>query len=142
MLNIAGGVLLIVTFGWAVGATRRRWGSNPIVIASLWLALELALIELKLTPGVFKSILAASDTARQIGAVFGFLAVSFLIVLLNSAILLTARLPFGIRCHQRRAGSRRLVRTWTYRPGVVLFSASALLLPLRRGPPQSLTADS
>ena len=95
-LKLAGGTTLFALFGWAAGQTRRRWGFNPVILASIWVVLELSLIRLGLTNDILGAKTLISGTEHNSGAaffyktavIFGLLAISFIIVLLNSVFVL------------------------------------------------------
>ena len=96
LFKLAGGATLFAFFGWTVGQTRRRWGFNPLLLASIWVVFELALIRIGLIDDILGAQALISGSAQSTAAVFlyktavifGLLAISFIIVLLNSVFVL------------------------------------------------------
>ena len=87
LCKIACGTALFASFGWVVAWGRRRWGFNPLIVALLWIGLELAIIKLGFSAGLLAGARAGHPLFHGMAALFGFLSISFLIVLLDSLII-------------------------------------------------------
>jgi apolipoprotein N-acyltransferase len=81
------GSLLFSLFGWLTGWTSKRWGFNPIIVALLWVVVELVMIKMDFVTGMFQEAERTHPVFHGMAALFGFLFVSFVIVLLNSILI-------------------------------------------------------
>ncbi len=86
--KLLGGIALFSLFGWAAGWSRGRWGFNPFVVAVLWVGLETGLRKLGFGGGVFGESGFSHPLLNGFAGLLGFLAVSALIVALNSFLVL------------------------------------------------------
>lgn len=75
-------------FAVTVNGLRRRIGFNPIFVAALWLPFEYVLTRYSGLGSIFAFSDCNSGFLIAFGSLFGFLSVSFGIVLINSAILM------------------------------------------------------
>jgi len=91
LARILGGTVLLSFFGWVVAWGRRRWGFNPLVIALLWIALELGMIRLGFTRGLLGEAGAPQSLFGGMTVLFGFLSISFLIILINTVLLVAVK---------------------------------------------------
>jgi len=91
LLKLAGGTSLFALFGWAAGQSRHRWGFNSLILACLWVVFEFVLIKLGLISDILSTEAMIGRSVYgpvavilyKTAAVFGILALSFIIVLLN-----------------------------------------------------------
>ena len=132
--RICCGTTLFALFGWAVAWGRRRFGFNPLVIALLWIALELGVIRLGFSHGLLAEGRVTQPAFGGMAALFGFLSISFLIVFLNSILIcaietIASLAPVPVSVNSR--GKNR----WdlAFLPGPVAFRL--FLVPESRGPP-------
>ena len=79
---------LFAIFGWTVGYARKRWGFNPSLVALLWAGLELGLAKLGFAGGIFRKAEFSHPFLHSLVGLFGLLAASAIIVLLNSLLAL------------------------------------------------------
>ncbi len=84
LFKLLGGTALFAVFGWMVGKARKRWGFNPSLVALLWAGLELGLVKLGFADGLFGKAGFSHPFLHSLVALFGLLAASSIIVLLNS----------------------------------------------------------
>jgi hypothetical protein len=88
ILKLLSGTALFALFGWTVGRARKRWGFSPSIVALLWVGLEIGLVKL----GWVNALLGKAEFSHPffggLLALFGFLTVSAIIVLLNSLLAL------------------------------------------------------
>lgn len=88
ILKLLSGTGLFVLFSWAVGWARKRWGFNPAIVALLWVGLEMGFVKLGFITGLFGEAEPSHPFLGGMVALFGFLTVSAIIVLLNSLLVL------------------------------------------------------
>lgn len=88
LLKIFFGSGLFAVFGWTVGWARKHWGFYPPIVAILWIGLELGVMNLGLTGGLFERIETSYPLLQSLITLLGFLTVSVIIVLLNSLLVL------------------------------------------------------
>ncbi len=132
--KIAGGTLLFSLFGLAVGLARRKWGFNPFLVALLWVVFELGLIKLGLAGGLFESVSLSSPFLHGMAALFGFLVVSVVIVLVASFVVLA--IDKAIKLAGARRRSVAVGRsTWIVDPASYFCFKQIYLVPEGRGPP-------
>lgn len=141
-LKLAGGTALFALFGWAAGQSRRRWGFNPFVLATLWILVELAFIKLGLIGDLLNTEALIGPSAHgPIGtflykttAPFGILTLSFVIVLLNSVFALTLVVLVTLATARGMAlPEREETRDLFLTPG--LLAPTYQLCSEQRGPP-------
>ncbi|MCX6828782.1 MAG: hypothetical protein NT002_05805 [candidate division Zixibacteria bacterium] len=109
LFNLVAMGFILAVFALAVNRIRKHWGFNPLIIAILWLPLEYALRHLTNLGGIFLPASENSGLLIRIGSLFGSLLVSFLIVFLNSILILTFEKAFskirlgrtGVNCADR-----------------------------------------
>jgi apolipoprotein N-acyltransferase len=81
------GTAILAGFGWAIAEARQRWGFNPVVTAFLWIAAEFLLIKAGAAHGLLTGLDSGSGFLYKTGIIFGFLAVSFIVVLVNAILV-------------------------------------------------------
>jgi apolipoprotein N-acyltransferase len=127
-------VVIVGVCGMALQAARVYLGFHPIIVGLGWVAIEYLLI----TESEIGSIVAADRIGphhfKGLTALFGFLVITFVIVLVNSLLAVTAN-----RLREEPASGRRLPRS---APAPYLShlrhripTAGTFLLPDGRGPP-------
>jgi apolipoprotein N-acyltransferase len=84
LLKLLSGTALFAIFGWTVGCARQRWGFNPSLVAVLWAGLELGLDKIGFTGGLLGETGFCHPFLNSLVGLFGLLAASAVIVLLNS----------------------------------------------------------
>jgi apolipoprotein N-acyltransferase len=82
--------LLFVLYGLLVHSVARHIGFNIVVIAALWLPVEYLLSHYAHLWGIFNFAGSGSVVLGRVGSLFGVLMVSFLVVLINSLILIAS----------------------------------------------------
>ncbi len=82
------GTGLFTLFGCTVGWARKHWGFYPSIVAVLWVGLEVGLMKLGFSGGLFERIETSNPFFHGLITLLGFLAVSAIIVLLNSLLVL------------------------------------------------------
>jgi len=92
--------LIFSAFGVAVNRINRYTGFNPIFIASLWLPFEYALFHYAHMENIFTFSSTDSAFLIRISSLFGILMVSFIIVLINSLILIAIRHAVKAYCSE------------------------------------------
>jgi hypothetical protein len=88
LLNLLFLSLVFSTFGIAVNRIKTYIGFNPVFIAALWLPLEYILTHYTALGSIFSLSNAGSGFVVRFGSLFGFLMISFFIVLINSISIL------------------------------------------------------
>jgi apolipoprotein N-acyltransferase len=87
LLRLGAGIALCAAFGWTVAVARRRWGFNPLLTALLWVAFEFILIRAGFAHGLLAELDVGTGFLYRSGILFGFLAISFIIVLINGILV-------------------------------------------------------
>jgi len=132
--RIFAGAALFAAFGGAVGWTRQRWGFNPTIVALLWVAFELSLTKLGFVSSLLGEAGFSAPFFHGLAALFGFLIISFLIVLCNSLIITAIDKAISLakaRTIKVPVGKRR----WDLNSAAGLFAQKFYLVPEGRGPP-------
>jgi hypothetical protein len=80
--------LIFIAFGIAVNLFKKHIGFNVIFIAALWLPLEYALSHIAGLENLFTFAADKSNLLVRIGSLFGLLMISFVVVLVNSLLLI------------------------------------------------------
>lgn len=80
--------LIFSIFGITVNRVRKHIGFNPVFIAALWLPLEYILTHSTSLGNIFALSNISSGFMVRFASLFGFLMLSFSIVLINSLILM------------------------------------------------------
>jgi apolipoprotein N-acyltransferase len=137
LIAIVGGTLAFASFGWITSVLRRVLGNRPTIVAFLWVVFELLLMKFGFSYGLFKEIQLNDPLAHRIGILFGFLAVSFAIVYLNTCIALVID-ETVIPARTGVVFSGDDLDEWFAIPPLVRITDSFILLPETRAPPHSL----
>ena len=135
LLRTVAGTTLFALFGYTLARLRCRYGFHPIIVAVLWVVFELVLIKTYYPDGLLTGAGMRVPVGFKLAAVFGFLFVSFLVVLLNSILLLYLREVADIldRCRPA-AGSSESSSSFSFDTSHYP-QATWYFLPLKRGPP-------
>ena len=88
LLKLGVAIALCGAFGWTVAVVRRHYGFNPLTTALLWVVFELVLIRAGFAHGLLAELNVGSGLLLRSAILFGFLAVSFIIVLCNAILVL------------------------------------------------------
>lgn len=130
---------LFALFGWGIGLARERWGFNPSIVALLWVGLEIGLVKFGFTGGVLAEAGFSHPLLHGMVGLFGFVAASAIIVLLNSVILLVVLKGLEAKIvrveaaeKSERACSPLIARN--------LFAEKVYLVPEGRAPPDQTEA--
>jgi apolipoprotein N-acyltransferase len=134
VLEILSGTMLFALFGWSVGWARQRWGFNPSLIAVLWVGLEIGLVKLGFTQGFFGERGVSHPFLHGLVGLFGFLAVSAIIVLLNSLLVLAVIKSLEVKRSGWTASVIKQI-SWFFHPSRNLFAEKVYLVPEGRAPP-------
>lgn len=134
ILKITCGTALFTLFGWFISKARRSFGFNPVVTALIWVGFELAAIELGLFKGFFVEVEFSSPFLNGLAFLFGFIVISFLIVLINSLLVTALNKVISLTDAQASpSGDCGLPRILPLTPGHPIQKYS--LNPDVRGPP-------
>jgi apolipoprotein N-acyltransferase len=134
VLKLLSGTTLFALFAWTLGEARHRWGFNPFILVFLWVGLEMGLVKL----GFFSGLLGRAEFSQPflhgLVVLFGFLAVSAIIVLLNYLLVLAIvkTLRFT-RSTARIVQKDEKMLQFLYTHG--LFAQGVYLIPEGRAPP-------
>jgi len=132
--KILAGAALFAAFGCAVGWTRQRWGFNPTIVALLWVGFELSLTRLGFVSSMLGEAEFSGPFFHGLAALFGFLIISFIVVLCNS--LIVAAIDKAISLVKTRRFVRSVgERTWPLYSPNGFFAQKFYLVPEGRGPP-------
>jgi hypothetical protein len=150
ILKLLSGIGLFGLFGWTVGRARKRWGFNPSIVALLWVGLEIGLVKLGMNQngsdlgfaqnlglgigGLFGKAELSHPSLHALVGLFGFLAVSAIIVLLNSLLVLAIVKTLELT-RPRGKTIREEKRIWDLSSTPGLFAQRVYLVPEGRAPP-------
>jgi len=134
LAKLAGGTALFALFGWAVAWGRRRWGFNPLIIALFWVVLDLGVIKLGFPRGLLAEGKASHPLFGGMVALFGFLSISFLIVLFNSLLIYALEAVITLASVQGIHFSQGQ-RKWDLFPSPEPIVFRLFLVPEGRAPP-------
>jgi hypothetical protein len=136
MLKLLYGTALFTLFAWTLWKARTAFGFNPIITALIWAGFELAAVKLGLVRGLLGSADFSIQHLSGLVVLFGFIIVSFIIVLLNSLLLIAVEKAVSL-ARARGTASCESGRIWDlyFSPG--LFVQKYYLVPDVRGPPAS-----
>ncbi|MEW5923881.1 MAG: hypothetical protein AB1746_07835 [Candidatus Zixiibacteriota bacterium] len=101
-LKISAGLVLILILSWLTAWIRKRSGFNPLFLAVFWAFLDYGLDSLGITPGILGRISLSVPIFGAISTLFGFVIVSFIIVLANSLLLLAIEKIAGLTTIARK----------------------------------------
>jgi len=133
-LNLVFGTGLFTIFGWTVGWARKRWGFNPSIVALLWVGLEIGLVKLGFVDGLLGKAELSHPFVGGLVGLFGFLAVSAIIVLLNSVLALLIVKTLEVAGHRGRTVQEdKKIWDFSFTPGP--FAQKVYLVPDGRAPP-------
>jgi apolipoprotein N-acyltransferase len=128
------GTALFAFFGWIIGWARQRWGFNPSLVAVAWAGLELGLGKLGFAGGVLGETTFSHPMLHGLAGLFGLVAGSAIIVLLNS--LLALALTKVIKAAKTAVRTAiEDVRTWDLIFAVNFATEKTYLVPEGRAPP-------
>ena len=130
VLIIALGAALFALFGWAVARAKEHFGFNPLFVALLWVLFELGLI--KITGANLP--VHPSGLFHGLSVLFGFLAVSFVIVLVNSLLVFAIEKTVSL-AKARGQGVWENESVWDLASIPGLFAQRVYLIFLTRAPP-------
>ena len=91
LFTLVGLIVLFALYGTVVNRIKKYIGFNVIFIAVLWLPVEYALSHYAGLGNLFAQSTGESSLMLRIGSLFGMLMISFIIVLINSLILIILR---------------------------------------------------
>jgi hypothetical protein len=128
------GTTLFAVFGWSVGRARQRWGFNPSIVALLWAVLEMGLLKLGFTHGLLAQAQLSQPLCHSLVGLFGLLAASAVIVLLNSLLVLAIVETIRAARINRKAPVEDQ-RKWSFFFTRTLVAEKVYLVPEDRAPP-------
>ncbi|KPL00646.1 MAG: hypothetical protein AMJ91_03870 [candidate division Zixibacteria bacterium SM23_73_3] len=134
VLKLLSGTALFALFGWSVGWARERWGFNPSIVALLWVDLEMGLMKLGFVGGFLGRAEFSHPFFHSLVGLFGFLAVSAIIVLFNSLLIMAIVKTLEVR-RSRGKSVAEDERTWDIFFTWNLFAEKVYLVPEGRVPP-------
>jgi hypothetical protein len=134
MLKLSAGTALFALFGWSVGKARQKWGFSPSLIAVLWVVLETGMLKLGFIQGFFRGGEILHTFLHSLIGLFGFLALSAIIVLLNSLLVLAVIKSLEVKRPGWTAKVAKQI-SWFFSPSRNLFAEKVYLVPEGRAPP-------
>ncbi len=133
MVRLFSGTALFALFGWLLGRARQCWGFNVSLVALLWVGLESGSIKLGFVSGIFGKGGLSHPSLHGLVGLFGFLAVSAIVVLLNSLLALAIARTLNVTRTGRESAEDRSITNYAFTRN--LFAVKVYLLPEGRGPP-------
>jgi apolipoprotein N-acyltransferase len=139
LFKLLSGTALFAIFGWTVGYSRQRWGFNPSLVAVLWAGLELGLVKIGFTGGLLGETGFSHPFLNSLVGLFGLLAASAVIVLLNSLLAITiTKVIEAVRNTVNLALEE--VRIWNFLFVFDFPTEKIYMVPEGRAPPYQITA--
>ncbi len=136
LLKLLCGTALFTVLSWFLCRVRASFGFNPVVMAVIWAGFELIVIELGFPRGLFGEAGFTNHYLNGVTVLFGFVIVSFTIVLLNSLIVIAVEKVVSLT-EAREVASREGGRIWDLYFTPELFVEKWSLGPEVRGPPSA-----
>ncbi len=127
--------IIFSAFGVAVNRINRYTGFNPIFIAALWLPFEYALCNYTHLENIFTFSGTDSTFLIRISSLLGILMVSFVIVLINSLILIAIRRAVQAFCSETKFSLEDKKISYPFFKEVILQKL-CYYYPMRRTPPK------
>jgi len=110
------------------------FGFNPIITTLIWVGFELAVIQLGFAKGLFGEAELSNPHLNGLMLLFGFIIVSFVIVLLNSLIVIAVEKVASLgKAQETTSCDDEAIRDPYSAPGI--FTQKCYLVPDVRGPP-------
>jgi len=135
-LSLATGTTLFTLCGWSMGCARTAFGFRPTLIALLWSVFELGYHQISHSAGLLGQPALSDPYLQGLAALFGVVAFSTLIVLVNSLLVLAFRAVAAIFISGRKYRTEPPVRR-LYLPDLSIERSDVFLIPESRGPPLS-----
>ena len=131
------GAMVLSAFGASSSWMKKRWGLNPLLLAILWVIVELTIVRLGLSGGllIVPPMVAPSSPVHGIAMVFGFLIISGIIILLNSFLVLTIEKVLSSRRDAQSELAQYEALYYLLREMQRLFTRLLYNVPSERGPP-------
>jgi hypothetical protein len=136
-LTLVTGTVLFTLCGWSMGWARTAFGFRPTVIALLWAAFELGYRQISHSAGLLGQPALSDPYLQGLAALFGFVAFSTLIVLVNSLLVLAFRAVASMVYSGRKIRRRHSRPRW-FIPAYTIKRGDVFLIPESRGPPVSV----
>jgi len=134
ILKLLLGIGLFAIFGWTVGWARKHWGFYPSIVAILWIGLELGVMKLGVSGGLFGQMETSNPVLKSFTALLGFLTVSVIIVLLNSLLVLVIVKSLELNRIKEKAVWES-EHKWWFSIVCDIFSEQIYMVSKERGPP-------
>ena len=132
--TLIAGTALFSLFGWIAGWVRKCWGFSPSIVALLWVGLEIGLLRFGFAGGILAEPGFSDPLLHGLVGLLGFLAVSALIVVLNSVLILAVLKTLEMVGRWREAVEKE-ESTWYTASGWSSRAETAYLVPEGRAPP-------
>ena len=136
--NILLGISVFVLFSFLVSRISSSIGFNPVIIATLWVLLELTLFQLGYSPELLTGTTAGGRLVQKTSIIFGLVSISFIVLLING--LLIAGFDRVLGCFKVKAnhvGGSSSVQ-FGFFDRIHIFNSYSYQLPFRRAPPAAL----
>ena len=134
LLKLLGLCLIFSSFGVLVNRINKYTGFNPIFIAALWLPFEYVLCHHAHLENIFAFSSTDSTLLIRISSLFGILTVSFIIVLINSLILIAIKHAVQASCSETKFSLEDEKINYPLFKGITLQKLY-FFYPMRRAPP-------
>lgn len=137
ILKLGSGIALFALFGWAASWAKEKYGFNPLTVALLWVVFELALIKTGTFDGVFSEAQPTAGFFYKAALLFGFLAISFVIVLFDSLLILAAEKTVALLAKAGQVLLPEFEKIFDFSPAFGPLPQKVYLVPEGRAPPLS-----
>jgi apolipoprotein N-acyltransferase len=134
LAKLLSGAALFTLFGLVLCSARIAFGFNPVITGVVWVGFELAVMQLGFGGGLLGEARFSSPYLNGIAVLFGFVIVSFVIVLFNSLLIMAVEKAVSL-AEAREIASCEGGRIWDlyFAPGP--HAQRFYLVPDVRGPP-------
>ena len=136
ILGICLGCVLISGLTGIVGWIRQRYGFNPVLTAVILVIIELGLIQIGLVESLLGEVHLSLPIFGAVSTLFGFVIVSFIIVLTNSLLLAAITKIVGYVNKDDRKYPENVNARW-FSIDKSGYSEVLNLVPDSRGPPSN-----
>ena len=134
ILAVCLGTVLFAIFAWADARAKEKFGFNPLFVALLWVLFELGLIKFLAEENSYFHPSTSLGVFDGLSVLFGFLAVSFVIVLVNSLLVFAIEKTVSL-AKARGQGVWENESVWDLASIPGLFAQKVYLIPSVRSPP-------
>jgi hypothetical protein len=134
LLKLLLGTGLFGVFGWSIARVKIRWGFNPFLISVLWIFIQIGFMKLGFLGELIGKTGLTHPVQQGLAGLIGFLAVSVIIVLFNSILVLMIAKAIMLTIVKNKNFHKER-RGWSLLLTCNLHNAKVHVVPGDRAPP-------